>query len=140
LDRSAVLLGDELSDRADLSLADAAYTLYAGRKHFEHRRVLAARSRAEAIELLRTPDTKRAFTHAAMEPAGEPVFLFPGGGAQHVGMARVLYEEDREFKATVDEALGSLAPEAASEIRRVWFSDRADSAQAAVSFLRPSLQ
>lgn len=140
LDPAMVRIGEELARRPDLSLTDASYTLHAGRKHFEHRRVIAVRGRAAAATLLQTPDTKRAFTHAAMEMAGGPVFLFPGGGAQHVGMARRLYEEDAPFRATVDEALAALEPPAAAEIRRVWLDAGVDPAEAASTFLRPSVQ
>lgn len=140
LDRAVAQLGEELERRPELSLSDAGYTLFAGRKHFEHRRVIAARNRDEAISLLQTADTKRAFTHTAMEMAGNPVFLFPGGGAQHVGMARSLYADDLPFRAIVDEALASLEPSVADEIRRVWLDRNVDPAEAASLFLRPSVQ
>lgn len=140
LDPAMVRMSDALDNSPALSLTDASYTLHAGRRHFEHRRVIAVRDRAEAISLLRTPDTRRAFTHSAMEMAGGPVFLFPGGGAQHVGMARRLYEEDAAFRATVDEALGALEPQAAAEIRHVWLDEGVDPDAAAATFLRPSVQ
>ncbi|MHA6691267.1 type I polyketide synthase [Devosia sp. A449] len=140
LDAGMIQLGTELAQRPNLSLADASYTLRAGRKPFEHRRVLAVRDRSDAIALLATPETKRAFTHAALEPAGAAVFLFPGGGAQHVGMTRRLYEGDALFRATVDEALASLQPDAEAEIRRVWLDSSLDPDDAAAQFLRPSIQ
>ncbi len=140
LDRASVQLGEELARNPYVSLADASYTLHAGRKHFEHRRVIAARGRNDAVALLQTPDSKHAFTHSVIETPGGPVFLFPGGGAQHVGMAHRLYVEDVEFRWTVDEALSSLDPGAATEIRRVWLDSGVDPTEAAAAFRRPSVQ
>lgn len=140
LDQAMLRLGDELERSAEISLADVALTLHAGRKHFEHRRVLAARGRAEAVALLRDPQSRRAFSHAAIEAVRGAVFLFPGGGAQHPGMARQLYREDARFRADIDEALSALKSEAAAEIRRVWLDFGTDAAQAVAAFLRPSLQ
>ncbi len=138
LDTAMVRLGESLATNPDLSLADASFTLYKGRKHFEHRRVLAVRDRAEAIELLAEPATRRAFTHTAVEAPAGAVFLFPGGGAQHPGMARGLYDGDTQFRADIEEGLAALPPDAAAEIRRVWLGP--DGAAAATHFLRPSVQ
>lgn len=140
LDQAMLRLGAALERDPALSLADAAFTLHAGRKPFEHRRVIAARGREEAVALLRDPETRRAFTHSAIEAAKGAVFLFPGGGAQHPSMAGVLYREDARFRADIDEALSALAPDAAAETRRVWMDGGLDAAEAASVFLRPSLQ
>lgn len=139
LDRAMEQIGDELERQPPLPLTDVAYTLFKGRKHFEHRRAVAARSRDEAIALLSGSNPKRFHTHSIIEGANA-VFLFPGGGAQHVGMTRNLYAEDAGFRATVDEGLSYLKPDAASEIRRVWLTRDIDQSQAASDFLRPSLQ
>ena len=138
LDGATERLGAALAHDPELSTADAAFTLFTGRKHFEHRRVIAARDRAEAIALMGEADTRRSYTHAALEATSGATFLFPGGGAQHVGMARKLYAEDAAFRATVDEGLAALSGEAANAIRDVWFA--APSPAAAAAFLRPSIQ
>ena len=140
LDQATARLGAELVRRPDLDVGDAAYTLFAGRKHFEHRRVVAVRNRADAIAVLADPESRRAFTHSAIENATGPVFLFPGGGAQHVGMARALYEGDQHFRATVDEGISYLDPAAATGIRRVWLDRGTGRAEAETAFLRPSVQ
>lgn len=139
LDRAMEQVGGTLAPRPDLSLADASYTLFAGRKHFEHRRAVAARGRDEVIALLSGAEPRRLHSHAAIE-AASATFLFPGGGAQHVGMTRALYAKDAAFRATVDEGLSYLKPDAAAEIRRVWLSSEDDPAKAAGDFLRPSVQ
>lgn len=140
LDDAAQRLGDALASDAELALDDTAYTLHAGRKHFEHRRIVAIRGRADAVAALTQPDLKRAFTHSALESPSGAVFLLPGGGAQHAGMARQLYERDAFFRATVDEGLGYLDTAAAAEIRAVWLGDAAASRSGAETFLRPSVQ
>jgi acyl transferase domain-containing protein/SAM-dependent methyltransferase len=48
-------LARHLEGHPDLNLADVAYTLRVGRKSFEHRRVVACRTREEAIAALRNP-------------------------------------------------------------------------------------
>jgi acyl transferase domain-containing protein/thioesterase domain-containing protein len=144
LDRATERLGAALGSRADLSLVDAAFTLYEGRRHFDHRRVVAVRNRADAIAVLSGEAPKRLYSHSVVEEPAGAVFLLPGGGAQHVGMARVLYAEDRVFRAAVDEGLSYLPPAAAGEIASIWLATASeadpDMAHAAKAFLRPSLQ
>lgn len=139
LDRAMEQIGEEITRQPGLPLADISHTLFAGRKHFEHRRAIAARGREEAIALLSGSEPRRVHTHNTIE-AANAVFLFPGGGAQHVGMTRSLYAEDAGFRATVDEGLNYLKPEAATEIRRVWLAADTDPSLAASDFLRPSVQ
>ncbi|KAB7785410.1 type I polyketide synthase [Methylorubrum populi] len=140
LDEAGRALAAELERRPDLSLADAAYTLWSGRRHFEHRRVLAAGSREEAVALLTGADGRRVHSHTLMPEASGAAFLFPGGGAQHPGMARGLYEGEPVFRAAVDEGLGYLAPEASAEIRAHWLGVESRTPEAASWLLRPSRQ
>jgi acyl transferase domain-containing protein/thioesterase domain-containing protein len=124
----------------DLSLADVAHTLHAGRKPFEQRRVVAVRDQQDAVEALSANDPRRLFTHTVLDEPHGAVFLFPGGGAQHVGMAQALYTVDAAFRASVNEGLSHLPKAAEDEIRSVWFSSGEEPLDAARSFLRPSLQ
>ncbi|PXW62161.1 type I polyketide synthase [Methylobacterium sp. B4] len=140
LDEAGRALAAELERRPDLPLADAAYTLWSGRRHFEHRRVLAAGSQAEAVALLTGGDGRRLHTHTLVPDASGAAFLFPGGGAQHPGMARGLYEGEPVFRAALDEGLGYLPPEAAAEIRAHWLGAESREPQAAQWLLRPSRQ
>ncbi|HEY4027179.1 MAG TPA: type I polyketide synthase, partial [Candidatus Dormibacteraeota bacterium] len=89
LDRAAANLARHLRERPELALADVAHTLQLGRRQFEQRAVVVAGDREGAAAALagEAPGLRRG--HAAGEP---PVtFLFPGQGAQHVGMGRGLY-------------------------------------------------
>ncbi|MCM2503049.1 SDR family NAD(P)-dependent oxidoreductase [Aureimonas altamirensis] len=140
LDGAVARLSARLKQDASLSLADTAFTLATGRKTFEHRRVVAVRGRGDAIEVLGDAETRRAFTHTTLDTPSGAVFLFPGGGAQHTGMAARLYAEDAAFRATVEEGLAALAPEAAREIRAAWLEAPAGDAKAAEALLKPSVQ
>jgi acyl carrier protein len=54
LDAAAARLAAHLREHPDEPLADLAWTLQTGRRAFEHRRAVAARSAAEAADLLET--------------------------------------------------------------------------------------
>ena len=139
LDGAVERLGARL-EAGDLSLADVANTLHAGRKPFEQRRVVAVRDRQDAIETLSANDPKRLFTHTVLDEPHGAVFLFPGGGAQHVGMAQALYAGDAAFRASVNEGLSYLPKAVEDEIRSIWFPSDENREQAARAFLRPSAQ
>ena len=85
LDAGMARLAAHLKAHPELSLDDVAYTLMHGRESFDRRRVLAAASRDEAIALLESGDPTRVFTHTVSDAPADLVFLFPGGGAQHLG-------------------------------------------------------
>ncbi|WP_264319340.1 type I polyketide synthase [Rhizobium terrae] len=137
IDQMADRLAAVISGQPRLSLSDISYTLQHGRKHFDHRMVLAVRGREDAIDAL-SNSASRGFVHQPVPNPSGAVFLFPGGGAQHVGMAKRLYEEEDAFRATVDEGLSYLSSDAAAEIRATWLTEY--NAAAAKAFLRPSLQ
>jgi len=64
LERAAANLAAHLEHHPDLSLADVAFTLQTGRRHFEHRRGVLCRTHEEALAGLRT---------------SEPLWAPPGG-------------------------------------------------------------
>jgi acyl transferase domain-containing protein/thioesterase domain-containing protein len=137
IDQAADRLGSAMSAQPGLSLDDVSYTLQHGRKHFDHRMVLAVRNREDAVTALANHGS-RGFVHQHVSNNAGAIFLFPGGGAQYVGMAKRLYEEDRTFRRIVEEGLSHLPIDAANEIRTTWLGE--NSAAAAKTFLRPSLQ
>jgi acyl transferase domain-containing protein len=105
--------------------ADIAWTLQTGRRMFEHRRIVVARTPAEAAEALADP--KRAVTGAlGRREGGEKdrpvVFLFPGLGDQYPGMARGLYETEPLFRDVVDDCVERLRPELGLDLREVLFA------------------
>ena len=104
LDRAGAGLADHLERHPELELADVAYTLQVGRQHFSHRRTLVARDRLRAIAELREGSPHTGAPAVAEEAGRAPavVFLFPGQGAQFVGMAEDLYRREALFRETLD--------------------------------------
>ncbi|TCV70029.1 acyl transferase domain-containing protein [Neorhizobium sp. R1-B] len=137
LDAMTERLASTISSQPDISLDDISYTLRHGRRHFDHRMVLAVRNRQDAITALSNA-ASRGFVHQHVPAQSGTVFLFPGGGVQYVGMAKRLYSEDPKFRSTVDEGLSYLPADVAARIRKTWLVE--GSPAAAEAFLRPSLQ
>ncbi|MFY9825408.1 MAG: amino acid adenylation domain-containing protein, partial [Thermoanaerobaculia bacterium] len=130
LERATARLADHLRLEAGLDLADVAFTLTHGRKAFQHRRALIASDAADAAVTLETLDPERLLT-TAPEPGDRPVaFLFPGQGAQYLGMGRGLYDSEPAFRADVDLCCRLLLPHLGLDLRRVLFEED-DTAEAA---------
>jgi acyl transferase domain-containing protein len=103
-----------------LELHDVAFTLQSGRRAFPHRRAVACRDLAEGARLLAARDPQRVFRATAED--GRPVaFLFPGQGAQHVGMAQGLYEREPAFRAELDACCDRLRPALGVDLHTLLF-------------------
>ena len=103
-------LGRHLAAQPDLSLADVAFSLQAGRRAFSCRQALVCRDTAEAAQILETLDPARLET-SVQEPAERPlVFLFPGQGTQRAGMTAGLYREEPVFREQIDLCAERLTP------------------------------
>ncbi|MEQ8915195.1 MAG: SDR family NAD(P)-dependent oxidoreductase [Roseovarius sp.] len=139
LDDATTRLAAHLREHPEQPLADVAYTLKEGRRAFEHRRVTVARSHAEGADRLDKGDTRRVFTHQALDDP-DVVFMFPGGGAQYAGMARDLYETEPVFAEWMDRGLDILAPKLDYDIRALWLPERDQVAAAEERLKRPSVQ
>jgi len=121
---STAALAEHLATHPDLNLADVAWTLQTGRKHFAHRRALVCRDTADAISALRAAEPGRIFSGRAAEAEPGVVFLFPGQGAQHIGMARGLYETEPDFRENVDQCCELLQPHLGLDLRTILYPDR----------------
>jgi phthiocerol/phenolphthiocerol synthesis type-I polyketide synthase E len=121
LDQASENLLAWLREAEDGRLADAAFTLRAGRAVFRHRRTVVCRDRADAIAALESRDPARVLTASDSEDQRERpvVFLFPGQGAQHLGMARGLYESEAVFREEMDRCAELLRPHLGRDLRRV---------------------
>jgi amino acid adenylation domain-containing protein len=126
LERVSENLKEHLQRHADLALADVAFTLHAGRRAFRHRRYLVAADVQSAVELLDRPSLRRSGRRASEQRNPPVVFMFPGQGAQYVGMGRALYDAEPLFRVIVDQCAEELLPELGRDLRQVLFPADAD--------------
>jgi phthiocerol/phenolphthiocerol synthesis type-I polyketide synthase E len=96
-----------LADNPEIPLRDVAYTCQAGREALRYRRVTVCDRHETAAARLRARDPERVFA-ATTSGSRSVAFMFPGGGAQYVGMGHDLYRVEPVFRAAVDRGLASL--------------------------------
>jgi len=131
LANGARLLAEHLERQPTTNLADAAFTLHAGRREFALRRAVLAKDAASAAVALRESSGK---APSRSEATPEFTFVFPGQGSQHTGMAAELYREYSEFRATVDYCLAQLSEQTSAALRRLVFSlESSDDSEAELS-------
>ncbi len=102
-------LAAHIDEHPDQSLADIAYTLQVGRRHFPWRRVVVVASddRRAASAALR--DETTGFRGQAPTSTIAPIFLLPGQDAHAANMALLLYRDEPQFRATLAYCQGLLA-------------------------------
>ncbi|MFE5680757.1 acyltransferase domain-containing protein, partial [Streptomyces erythrochromogenes] len=104
---------DHLRDHPGVRLADIGRSLAVGRAHFDRRAAVVAGDRAELEQGLRAladGATARGLVTGQSRPAARPVFVFPGQGAQWVGMAAGLLESSPVFARRMAECAAALDP------------------------------
>lgn len=128
LDAAAAALADHLRRNADLSLADVGWTLQVGRQPFPWRGFVVAGSPAEASLALAGAGSGALVTSSepATSEARQVVFLFPGQGGQHVGMATDLYRRYTSFRADIDLCADLAADYLRLDLRTVLLADGRD--------------
>jgi len=107
LDEMGKELAVALRTDEPIELADVAYTLQNGRRHFAYRRALVCADPQDVAQRL-----------AAGGPAPRPVtdqarvaWLFPGQGSQYVDMGRELYATEPVYREHLDRCAALLRPE-----------------------------
>lgn len=131
LAHAAKRLADHLEAAPDIHLADAAWTLAAGRKAFAHRVTVVAGDVVDAVAKLRSLETTAAIARSKPARASDVVFLFPGQGSQYVGMGHALYNAEPMFRAAFDTCADALDVQSFSAgagrgLRELVFGDDAD--------------
>uniref|UniRef100_UPI0005690B49 type I polyketide synthase n=1 Tax=Streptomyces sp. NRRL F-4474 TaxID=1463851 RepID=UPI0005690B49 len=104
---------DHLRDNPGVRLTDIGHSLAVGRAHFDRRAAVVAGDRAELEQGLRAlvdGATARGVVTGQSRPAARPVFVFPGQGAQWVGMAAGLLESSPVFADRMAECAAALEP------------------------------
>ncbi|MEV6929978.1 SDR family NAD(P)-dependent oxidoreductase [Dactylosporangium sp. NPDC051485] len=103
-------LAERLFEEPSLGLADVAHSLASGRAALEHRAVVVAADRAEALAGLAALAAGEPVANLVEGLAGagrRAVFVFPGQGSQWVGMASELLADSPVF-AECERALAPL--------------------------------
>jgi acyl transferase domain-containing protein/acyl carrier protein len=121
-----------LDENPEASLGDVAFTLRVGRAERKHRALVVARDAAGAAAALRDP--KRLLTGEVTVP-GKVAFLFPGQGAQYVGMGAGLYLAEPAYSAAVDQCMEVLG----AEFRKVYFDPNAGDLLRQTQWTQPAL-
>ena len=124
-DAYAQRLADALAAPEAPALADVAFTLPTTRTPFEHRRFAIAADGPELRAQLQTPAATGTVSALAAAP-GDLFFLFPGQGAQYVGMGRELYDHEPAYRTAVDECAALLEGQLPTDLRAVLFAEPGD--------------
>jgi phthiocerol/phenolphthiocerol synthesis type-I polyketide synthase E len=127
LEDSRSALATELSGPDELNVSDVAFTL-AGRRKENIRMAAVVNDRQHAANVLKASEHDNVFVgeSVTVEPSAERVvFLFPGQGAQYVGMGRGLYESEPVFAQHFDECTAAFDKELGIDLRAEVFDGAA---------------
>jgi phthiocerol/phenolphthiocerol synthesis type-I polyketide synthase E len=127
LQQARSALAAELSGDEEISLPDVAYTL--GRRRKETIRMAAVvKDQQDAAAVLKADEHDNVFVgefaHSG-DNSDQVVFLFPGQGAQHVGMARGLYDSEPVFAEHFDRCAAGFGEELGIDLRAEIFEGTA---------------
>ncbi|MGI9610164.1 MAG: type I polyketide synthase, partial [Acidimicrobiia bacterium] len=120
LDQAATDLADHLRDHDELEPADVAHTLAVGRRPLAYRRGVVADD-LDGVANALSDEAKRSAVAQAAERA--TLFMFPGGGAQHVGMGRRLYQRMPEYRRAFDRCADLVGDRLGEDLRTLVFED-----------------
>lgn len=118
LAQARVALAEHVASTPVLRQDDIAHTLQQGRRAFEYRSAIVARSREELVEKLRDEMT--------IGKVGERrpiVFMFPGQGSQTWNMGKGLYETEPLFRELVDRGAVRVQEITGTDIRDLLFAE-----------------
>jgi amino acid adenylation domain len=107
-------LAAHLQANPGLSLPEVVRTLQTGRHAFKHRTTVVAQTLAEAADLL---NEEKLASSQAEDAAPPVVFMFPGQGAQYVGMGAELYYREPEFARWIDRGADMLKMMSGIDVR-----------------------
>jgi acyl transferase domain-containing protein/aryl carrier-like protein len=120
-----------LEAHPNASLADAAFTLQVGRRHFKHRRLIVGGSHGEVIEAIANKDTNVIGTRELHEAAPGVVFMFPGQGSQYVNMGRDLHNSEPVFAENFDQCCALFSKELGVDLKAIIFPKAGEEEKAA---------
>ncbi|MEW6733418.1 MAG: SDR family NAD(P)-dependent oxidoreductase [Acidobacteriota bacterium] len=126
LETAATNLADYLQQQTNINLADVAYTLQVGRKHFNYRRAIICHSVDDAVNRLGTIDNPYVITDY-QENSNQPViFMFTGQGSQYAHMGAELYRFEPVFREQVQICAEILTAHLGINIQTLLYPDDID--------------
>ena len=132
LESATTNLVDFLDEHPAVPAADVAWTLQTGRRSGEHRRFVVCRDTADAVEKLDAMSPRDVFSAFQKATARSIVFMFPGQGAQHPGMAEEIYRHEPAFREAFDRCADLFAAGLGVDLRPLVFASGPDRPAAAV--------
>jgi amino acid adenylation domain-containing protein len=134
--QAAANLAAHLAQHPETVLADAAFTLAAGRKAHEFRIAIAATDLASAQAQLKAAKPRKAASRKL-------AFLFSGQGTQFAGMGKPLYDTEPAYRAVVDSCSDFLRPLLGLDLRDLLFAGPTNAEAAArlerTEFAQPAI-
>jgi acyl transferase domain-containing protein/acyl carrier protein len=91
-----------------LPIADTAFTLQVGRRHFQHRQAIVSDTIDDACNRLDAAAPSSGIRYNAGDTERPVVFLFPGAGTQYTDMGIGLYNTEPVFRRHMDHCLDLL--------------------------------
>jgi phthiocerol/phenolphthiocerol synthesis type-I polyketide synthase E len=119
-------LAEHFKQKPACNLADVAYTLKVGRRHFNHRTFAVCRDVADAVRALEAGSTEATASNTLDGQDRPIIFMFPGQGSQYPSMGMELYEQEEVFRENVDLCLDSLEGGLSATLRRLLFTRSED--------------
>ena len=118
LSQKQIELKEFLTQNINLNLSDISYSL-SKRQSFENKKTFIAKNSTSLIKQL--ADQLPVQSNTQTLDASSPVFLFPGGGAQHQNMGLDLYEKEIIFKNAVDQCLKIVEENHGHDFRQILY-------------------
>ncbi|WP_405180892.1 type I polyketide synthase [Nocardia sp. NBC_01377] len=129
----AARLREHVHTHPESGLTDLAYSLATTRTHHPYRAAITvdpdtdtARERLLAVlGALESDRPDPQLVHGVVGPAGRgaTVFVFPGQGAQHLGMGMGLYQSYPAFRTALDQVCAALDPHLDVALSQVMFAE-----------------
>jgi acyl transferase domain-containing protein/acyl carrier protein len=119
--------------------SDVVYTQQVGRRAFAHRRAVVCSAPDDAVRALDLLDPERVLTGRATRDQPSIAFMFPGQGAQYVGMGAELYKTERVFKEAVDSCSMRLDQALGLDLRTVLYPSTASADESATRLQNTAL-